>query len=359
MFETKKFDFYLFMPVVLLLIFSLGMVLSVSPAIITDHLFYTLVSLVLFFIFCFLDYGVLISLSPLIYVFCLIFLILPFIFGTVTRGSVRWIPIGNYTIQPSEIIKPFLCLFTAWYWGRKKYSHSNLLKLFIFFLPFFILVFLQPDLGSMLVILSIFSGTLLYSGIKTKQIILFLVITVGLLPLFWFSLKDYQKTRVYHFLNPLSDPLGEGYNQIQAKITVGSGRFWGLGLGKGSQSHLFFLPEKHTDFIFSSMAEEFGFLGSVLLLLLYFLLFLRILKIASNCSSRESFLLVMGIFFGMSFQTLVNIGMNLGLLPITGITLPLFSYGGSSLAASMIGLGIICNVSRINSISKIVSIKHF
>ena len=359
MFETKKFDFYLFLPVIFLLIFSLGMVLSVQPVIIKYHLFYILVSSFLFFLFHFFDYGILLSLSPLLYVSSLVFLILPFVFGTITRGSVRWIPIGNYTVQPSEIIKPFLCLFTAWYWGSRKYSHLYFLKLFIFFLPFFILIFLQPDLGSMLVVASIFVGTLFYSGIKPRQIILFMVIGAFLLPLFWFSLKDYQKTRAYHFLNPTSDPLGEGYNQIQAKIAVGSGRLWGLGLGKGSQSHLFFLPEKHTDFIFSSMAEEFGFLGSISLIFLYFLLFLRILKIGLGCPNRESFLLVMGIFFGICFQTMVNIGMNLGLLPITGITLPLFSYGGSSMVATMIGLGIISNVSRTNSINKIVSIKHF
>lgn len=359
MFETKKFDFYLFLPIIFLLIFSSGMVLSVQPEVIADHLFYILVSLFLFFVFHFLDCGILLSLSPLLYISSLVFLILPFVFGTVTRGSVRWIPIGNYTIQPSEIIKPFLCLFAAWYWGKKKYSHPDLLKIFLFFLPFFILIFLQPDLGSMLVVASIFIGTLFYSGIKPRQIILFLAIGAGLLPLFWFSLKDYQKTRVYHFLNPMSDPLGEGYNQIQAKIAVGSGRLWGSGLGKGSQSHLFFLPEKHTDFIFSSMAEEFGFLGSILLMILYFLLFLRILKIGFGCQSRESFLLVMGIFFGMCLQTIVNIGMNLGLLPITGITLPLFSYGGSSMAATMIGLGIISHVSKSNSVNKIVSIKHF
>lgn len=359
MFETKKFDLSLFLPVLFLLIFSIGMVLSVQPALIKDHVFYIFISLGLFFIFYFLDYRVLISLSPLIYILSLVFLILPYLFGTITRGSVRWIPLGSFTIQPSEIIKPFLCLFVAWYWGRRSYSHANFLKLFLFFLPFFILIFFQPDLGSMLVVLSIFAGTLLYSGIQTKQLIIFFIIAAGLLPLFWFSLKDYQKTRISHFLNPMSDPLGKGYNQIQAKITVGSGRLLGLGLGKGSQSHLFFLPEKHTDFIFSSMAEEFGFLGSTLLILLYLFLFLRLIKIGVKCLNKESFLLVMGIFFGICFQTTANIGMNLGLLPIAGITLPLFSYGGSSMAATMIGLGIVSNVSKSNRVNKIISIKHF
>ncbi len=359
MFESKKFDLLLFLPVLLLLIFGFGMITSVQPAVLTDHLVYVVISLVLFFVFYFIDYTILISLSPLIYISSLIFLTLPFIFGTVTRGSVRWIPLGSYTVQPSEIIKPFLCIFAAWYWEKKNYSTLNLFRFFLYFLPFLILIFLQPDLGSMLVVLSIFVGSVLVSGIPTKQILLFLAISLAILPLFWFSLKDYQKTRVYHFLNPSSDPLGEGYNQIQAKISVGSGKLFGWGLGKGSQSHLSFLPERHTDFIFSSMAEEFGFLGSGVLLVLYFYLLQRILRISQNCSQKSGYFLTLALFFSLCFQTVVNIAMNLGLLPITGITLPLFSYGGSSLLATLVGLGIISNISKNNNQSKIVSIKHF
>lgn len=359
MFETKRFDFYLFFSILLILIFSFVMILSVSPDILLNQLVYSVIALISFFAFSFICSSVLVSLSPLIYVFCLGFLILPFIFGTVTRGSVRWIPIGTYTIQPSEIIKPFLCVFAAWFWTNKNYSQLRFLKFFSAFFPILLLIFLQPDLGSMLVVLTIFAGTILYSGVKTKQIVVFSAITIFLLPLLWFSLKDYQKTRIVHFLNPLSDPLGQGYNQIQAKIAVGSGKLTGWGLGKGSQSHLYFLPERHTDFIFSSMAEEFGFIGSSFLLILYLFLFLRILRIASRSEERYEFLLVIGIFFSLAFQTIVNIGMNMGLLPIAGITLPLFSYGGSSLVATMISLGIIQNVYRGNRVNKIVSIRHF
>jgi rod shape determining protein RodA len=359
MFETKKFDLFLFLPVLLLLIFSIGMILSVQPGIIGDQIFYILISLGLFFGFSLINYSVLISLSPILYISCLIFLILPFVFGSVTRGSVRWIPIGNYTIQPSEIIKPFLCVIAAWFWEKKQYSLVNLLKFFGLFLPFLILIFLQPDLGSTLVVFSIFVGSVLFSGIKIKQVLFLLLSLVLSLPILWFSLKDYQKNRVYHFLNPMSDPLGEGYNQIQAKIAVGSGQFFGWGLGRGSQSHLLFLPERHTDFIFSSMAEEFGFFGSTFLLLIYFYLFLRVLKVAKSCPFRSGFFLTMAIYFNFVFQTIVNVSMNLGLVPITGITLPLFSYGGSSLLASLIGLGIIANISKNNSLNKIVSIKHF
>jgi len=168
-----------------------------------------------------------------------------------------------------------------------------------------------------------------------------------LAPFGFMILKDYQKERIKHFLNPFADPLGAGYNIIQSIITVGSGGLFGKGFGAGTQSHLAFLPERHTDFIFASFAEEFGFLGSLLVVLLYFFLLQKILKIAKT--SRDDFgsYLSYGILFIISFQTFVNIGMNIGILPITGVTLPLFSYGGSSLISTMICLGLIEGVSQL------------
>jgi len=293
---------------------------------------------------------ILFPLSPLIYVFCLLFLILPFFVGTVTRGSIRWIPIGQFTIQPSEIVKPLLALICAWYWAKKTVS----LKTFLFFSfllsPIIILIFFQPDLGSTLSVLSIFAGSLFALRIKPRQFFVFSAIIIIALPLVWFSLKNYQKTRITHFLDPYSDPLGKGYNLIQAKIAVGSGEFWGRGLGRGTQSHLTFLPERNTDFVFASLAEETGLAGSSFVLILYLFLFLRILKIAFHAeenfpNGRLFFLLSMGLFFYLSFQVIVNIGMNIGLLPITGITLPLVSYGGSSLLTNMISLGILESIS--------------
>lgn len=359
MFESKRFDFYLFLPILLLLIFSFGLIVSVSPSLLLNHLVYVVLSLIFFFIFSFLDCEILISLSPIIYFFSLVFLILPFIFGTVTRGSVRWIPIGDWTIQPSEIIKPLLCLFSAWFWSRQKFKGRNLLTYVVFFSPFLFLVFIQPDLGSTLVIFCIFLGGVLLSEIKIKQLFFFSATFLLLIAFLSLFLKDYQKTRFLHFLNPSTDPLGQGYNQIQSIITVGSGGLIGRGLGKGTQSHLAFLPEKHTDFIFSSMAEEFGFIGCFLLLSFYLFLYVRVLKIAFLTKERKYFLLLMGIFIFLYFQTVINIGMNIGLLPITGVTLPLFSYGGSSLLATMIGLGIIENISRRNRTSEIMTIRHF
>lgn len=355
----KKFDFYLLIPIAILLSFSVGMIASVSPSSLLTHVVYVVIAIIAFFIFSFIDIEILLSLSPAIYISSIIFLILPFILGTVTRGSVRWIPIGSYTVQPSEIVKPFLALFSAWFWSKNSFNFKSLRNFILFFVPVLGLIFFQPDLGSTLVVLSILAGSILISGIKIKQILLLFLAALFIIPITWFSLKGYQRTRLIHFFDPSLDPLGEGYNQIQAKIAVGSGQLFGWGLGKGPQSHLSFLPERHTDFIFASFAEEFGFAGSALLIFVYLFMFMKILKIAQATRDRTFFTLSMALFFWISFQTVVNIGMNIGLLPITGITLPLFSYGGSSLLSTMISLGILESISRQNREEEVISIKHF
>lgn len=348
--RLRKFDYTLFLPTVFLLGLGIVTIASVSSSSLDSHLLYVLISLIFFFIFSFLDPEILFPLSPLIYIFCLLFLVLPFFVGTVTRGAVRWIPLGQFTIQPSEIVKPFLALISAWYWVKKEVSLKTFLSFSLLFLPILILIFFQPDLGSTLSVLSIFAGCLFSLRIKPKQVLVIIATILVTLPLLWFSLQDYQKTRITHFIDPSSDPLGKGYNIIQAKIAVGSGGVWGRGLGRGTQSHLTFLPERNTDFVFASLAEETGFAGSLFVLVLYMFLFLRILKIAFHArenypNGRLFFLLSMGLFFYLSFQSVVNIGMNVGLLPITGITLPLISYGGSSLLTTMISLGMLESVS--------------
>jgi len=373
--RLRKFDYSLFLPTIFLLGLGIVTIASVSSSSLDSHLLYVFISFLFFFIFSFLDPEILFPLSPLIYVFCVLFLVLPFFVGTVTRGAVRWIPLGQFTIQPSEIVKPFLALISAWYWAKREVSLKTFLSFSLLFLPILVLIFFQPDLGSTLSVLSIFAGCLFSLRIKTKQVlviiatilvalpllwfslrvktkqVLVIIATIlAALPLLWFSLQDYQKTRITHFIDPSSDPLGKGYNIIQAKIAVGSGGVWGRGLGRGTQSHLTFLPERNTDFVFASLAEETGFAGSLFVLVLYIFLFLRILKIAFHArenypNGRLFYLLSMGLFFYLSFQVVVNVGMNVGLLPITGITLPLISYGGSSLLTTMISLGMLESVS--------------
>lgn len=342
----KKFDFILFLPAVFLLGLGLIIISSISPNYLSSHFGYIIFSFVFFIVFSFLDLDILFPFSPVIYLISVVFLALPFIFGTVSRGAIRWIHIGSLTIQPSEIVKPFLALFSAWYWSKKEFSFRYLLIFLLLFVPVLLLIFFQPDLGSTLVVFNILIGMVLLSKIKIKDLILLLLPSVMFLPIFRFLLKDYQKTRIIHFINPYADPLGEGYNLIQSKIAVGSGGLFGRGLGHGTQSHLAFLPERHTDFIFASLSEELGLIGGTIVLLLFLFLFLRILKIAKESRERQFFLLAMGLFFYLFFQTVVNLGMNIGLLPITGIPLPLVSYGGSSLLTTMISLGFLEAVCR-------------
>ncbi len=280
MLSSRKFDIFLLLPSLFLIGIGILVIASVSPVNLPDHLVSVFIALIAFFLFSFFDLEIIFSFSPFIYIFGVIFLILPFILGTITRGAVRWIPIGGLTIQPSEVVKPFLAIVSAWYWVKNQFSIKTFLIYFFLALPILALIFFQPDLGSTLAVLCIFAGTIFISSIKPKQI-LFLSLAVLLsMPLLWFTLKDYQRLRAIHFINPYSDPLGEGYNVIQSKITVGSGILFGRGLGRGTQSHLSFLPERHTDFVFASLAEETGLAGCIFLLILYFLLLSRILKLA-------------------------------------------------------------------------------
>lgn len=344
--KKRKIDYLLLLPVVILLIISFGIIASIAPANLLNHLLFLLFSVLFFLLFSILDIEIIIPFSPIFYFFSLILLILPFIFGTVTRGAVRWIPLAGFTLQPSEIIKPFLVLMFSWFWSRRNFSWKNFLFYCLIYFPAFALIFIQPDLGSSLVTLSIFLGILCFLGISKEKLFVLFLSAVILMPIFWFFLKDYQKMRIIHLINPYSDPYGEGYNVIQSKITIGSGGIFGKGLGKGTQSHLAFLPEKHTDFVFASIGEELGFLGVLTILVLYLLFLLRILKMAIKTREKVYFLLSIGLFFYFSFQSVVNLGMNLGLLPITGIPLPFLSYGGSSMLTSMISLGMLQSVYR-------------
>ncbi len=207
------------------------------------------------------------------------------------------------------------------------------------------MVFRQPDLGSALVVASLYLGIVFSAGIPLKFLSLGLISTGISLPIFWHFLKDYQRVRLTNFINPLTDPLKGGYHLLQSIIAVGSGQFLGRGLGQGTQSQLRFLPESHTDFIFASLGEELGFLGTSLLICLYGLMFLGILRAAKKSPDQFGQLVCVGVFSMFLFQVFINIGMNIGLVPITGITLPFISFGGSSLLSSLICLGLVISVS--------------
>tara|TARA_A100001234_G_C12586034_1_gene368310 strand:+ start:204 stop:1061 length:858 start_codon:yes stop_codon:yes gene_type:complete len=273
-------------------------------------------------------------------------------FGVTASGSQRWIDLYFINIQPSELMKIFIILCLAKYFHRKRLENVNsfysvMISTIIIFLPMS-LVIIQPDLGTSILI-SI-SGILVlwFAGLNQKYFFYSFLISLISFPFVLSFLKPYQKLRVLTFLNPDRDPLGAGYQIIQSKIAVGSGGLFGKGFLQGTQSYLEFLPEKHTDFIFTLFSEEFGFLGSVLLLLLYAVIIYRVIKI--GIISRSYFAKLFCYSFGTSLfvYIIINMSMVLGLLPIVGSPLPIMSYGGSSMLATMIGFGIVMSA-RIHS----------
>ncbi len=261
---------------------------------------------------------------------CLLLLI-PILLGNFTRGSRRWINIGPMSIQPSEIVKPPLMLFLA----------SSQMPL-LHFIPIGI-VASQPDLGSAITLLVLMIPIILYSPKLLKLSIVGIICLLIFSPLIWkFGLKDYQKNRIETFINPQHDPLGQGYNLIQSQIAVGSGGLFGKGYRQGTQGQLLFLPEKHTDFIFAATVEELGLISVLLTFFAYFVLLTSLLnKAFATKHNKALFLFTLGICFEIWTQAVINIGMNIGVLPVTGIPLPFLSVGGSSLMALHFSLGVI------------------
>lgn len=337
-------------PIILcsLLLISIGILViySSSVELAIQQAVFTLVGILTFLFISQLEVKSIKNLIFPLYIIIVLLLILVLFLGIETRGSVRWIPLGIFNIQPSEFAKPVLILFLAQFWSKNLPSWINILKSLALSLPLVLLIFKQPDLGSSLTLIAIWFGMLFGARVSFKKFLILGLIALFIVPTSWLFLHDYQKQRITSFLSPGSDPLGRGYNLIQSTIAVGSGEFFGRGLGRGTQSRLQFLPEFRTDFIFASIAEEMGFLGSLIILSLYLFLFFCCIKIANSVDDLFNFLIIFGSLSMLVFQVFVNIGMNLGLLPITGITLPLISYGGSSLIATLFSLGMISSAEK-------------
>lgn len=283
-----------------------------------------------------------------LYVLSLLLLVVVLLFGRTISGSRRWIELGFISLQPSEIVKITFILALAKYFSRNPvragYSLRNLLVPLVFLIVPFCLIVMEPDLGTALILCIIFLSILLFLGARWRSFIVMIAGFILTLPASWLFLKDYQRMRIVAFFNPANDPLGTGYHIIQSKIAVGSGLFWGKGFLKGTQSQLNFLPEHHTDFIFSVLAEEWGFLGSIILIGLYVALIFYGLRVAERSKDRFGAILALGIVCLIFWQVTINIGMTIGLLPIVGVPLPLISYGGSSVLSILLGIGILLNI---------------
>lgn len=350
----ERTDWLLFSGVAFLLLAGLMTMKSfgeVQSSFFEKQLIWIAVSVFFFFLFSFFDYRFLRKTAWVVAVFLgvvLSFLAL-FVIGQTIHGAQSWFTIGPFSIQPTEIAKVALVVLLAKYFSRRHVEIAHIRHILIsgfyaFSLAF--LVFLQPDFGSALIMCFIWGGMVLVSGISKKHLAILIIIAVVSFAGLWnFAFKDYQKDRVLAFLHPLTNLQGTGYNTYQSTIAIGSGGLLGKGIGYGTQSRLKFLPEYETDFIFAAFAEEWGFVGILLLLSAFGVVIWRILYHAMYGATNFEILFGIGIAVFFMSQAVVHIGVNLGLLPVTGTTLPFVSYGGSHLVVEFTALGMLLGMS--------------
>jgi len=354
--HLKKLDWILIILAVFLVLFGFLLIYSSSLGKgsflnFKKQIVFFAISIFLMFLFSFLDWRTFQENSYLIlllYFLCIILLVGLFFFAPEIRGTKRWYKLGSISVDPIEFTKIMLIILLAKYFSKRHvemYRVSHILISGFYFLIPIVLIFFQPDLGSVLILITLWFGILIVSGIKIRHF-LFLLLCFFLISLLsWqFFLKDYQRQRIISFFQPHFEPRGIGWNQAQSKIAIGSGGILGQGLFQGSQTQLGFLPEPQTDFIFAASAEELGILGILFLLFLFFILIWRILKISSFGQSNFSRLFGLGLTILFLSEIFIHIGMNLGILPVIGISLPFVSYGGSNLIFNFIGLGILQSI---------------
>ncbi len=298
------------------------------------------------FVSCF-DHRFLVSIGPVLYAVFIGLLVAVLFVGAEVKGGQRWLDIGPFAFQPSEYTKLALVLMLAWYFttvGEKiERIRYFFLALALGGLPAY-LIFEEPDLGTAAALGPITLAMLYVAGCKRRHLAALVVLALAAGPVAWSQLEDYQKQRVMTIVNPSADPQGSGYHTIQSMITVGSGGLTGKGYMGGTQTYLSYLPEHHTDFIFSQLAEEFGFVGSITVLMLFSFLFFRGLLLARNSSDMAGSLLAVGVITLLAFHVFVNVGITIGILPVTGLPLPFLSYGGSFYLTTMTSIGILLSV---------------
>ncbi len=292
-------------------------------------------------------YRKLVHIAYPLYLINIVLLLLTLLLGLVRFGAQRWLALGGFIFQPSEISKLVVTLTLAQYMGYNRQGvvsfRGTLVSMVLVAIPL-VLIAVQPDLGTALVLVPIIFALFLVAEVPSRWILFWLLLALLTAPLLWFLLRDYQRDRLVVFLNPNVDPLGAGYTIIQSKIAIGSGGFLGKGWLSGTQNQLNFLPERHTDFIFSVIGEEWGFAGGLILLLLYFWLIRKLIQITQQTHDPYGRLLGAGITTLIAVHILVNIGMASGIMPVVGLPLPLISYGGSNLLTIMVGLGLMINI---------------
>ena len=294
------------------------------------------------------DYRTVADKSHILYIGLVLALVAVMFFGSKQMGAQRWLDLGVFYLQPSEFAKAITALVLAKLLGesrRQDLSNNELFMAAVLTAIPLLLIVQQPDLGTAVTLLPILLVVTFSAGLPLKYLAIVAVAGVLMAPIAWsFALKDYQKERIEIFIDPEQDPRGAGYQQLQARITVGSGGLWGKGFRQGTQGQLRFLPVAHNDFIFSVLAEEQGFVGVIVVLGLYLFVIMRSLEAAKLAKDRTGAYLVLGVLATFTFQVIYNITMSAGLAPVKGLTLPLMSYGGSSLIATLAGFGLILNV---------------
>lgn len=332
------------MPIVILVILGLTTLFSINFSLFKSQLIFFIVSLFAYVFICNVDYKILKLYSIHIYIFSIIILFFVLILGIESRGATRWIDIFGLRIQFSEFLKPFLAVSLSSFLTSRNAQFKTFIYAVFLIIPVVLLILVQPDLGNALIYVSVSFLTFMVFGFSLLFFILGFFVMAAFSPIFWKLMHEYQRQRFLTFLNPSADPLGVSYNAIQSVVAVGSGMFLGKGLGEGTQSILRFLPERHTDFIFATYVEEFGFLGGIVLILVFCYLLYQMILIFQ--SSKEQFykIFISCSFFLILVQVFFNIGMNIGLIPVVGVTLPFISYGGSSLLSNFILLGLISSI---------------
>lgn len=344
----RRVDLQLIIPVLVLIGVSLATLFSVNGVFFRNQLLFVGLSILIFLFFAHADFSFFIDLGKPIYIFSFIALLLLLFLGFEARGAARWLDIFGLRLQFSEILKPFLAIALSSFLATKPKTALTAGTLFLLLLPVAFFIYKQPDLGSALMYVFTVVLTLFLIGYPFKWFAAAFVGISALIPLVFRFLHTYQQQRILTFLHLTNDPLGSSYNSIQAIIAIGSGMLLGKGLGQGTQSGLKFLPEQHTDFIFATISESLGFIGALVVIVAFGFVLYRLFVIAQESEDTREKIFLIATFSLLFLQFFINVGMNIGLLPIVGVPLPFVSYGGSSLVSNAIFLGLASSIGSIH-----------